>query len=933
MSDRVRLVRVFLSSPSDVADERALARQTLQDLNYDPLLRGAVTFEAVAWDSLGAPGLEADRVPQRAIEAGLPLPSQCDIFVGIFWARMGTPFEMNGQHYRSGTVYELEDARKSNRTRVLIYRRGEAVQFDPADPRFEERCAQWNQVEDLFAEFRGEGDAPIGGYNGYQTPSEFAKLLADHIKHILKQTVGPVHGSSALLPQWEGSPFPGLRAFTTADAPIFFGRGRETDELIRKVERQRVCIVMGASGSGKSSLVGAGLLPRLSAGAIDGSTGWLLPVFDECARVWRGLRFTPAEVGDDPFEAFASQLEMLSGISCTGLASQLAREPWSLAQALAARLPGRTTFVVFVDQFEELFTSCVDTLRVPFIRMLGSPSANVKWVLTVRSDFYHRCVDIPELSKLLETGQFPLTVPTDTLLDMIARPAQRALLDFDEGLTWRILEDTGHEPGSLALMAYALDELYELASRRHDRRMSLADYEALGGVQGAIGKRAESTYLALPGTPAEREECLWRVFRELVEVDERGTATRRRAPMASIAANAQGKLLIEAFTSARLLTSGTGDKGAIVEVAHEALMRSWGRLAQWLESVQADLRLLRQLKVAAAEWLDSSRSPDYLWRGDRAAALQTMIRRLGPDLSADELEFARPETEHLLGELELAATTHIRREMIGQRLLVLGDPRPGWSTENDVPAVRWCAVKGTDGETDFVDDKGVKYASLVLTDFYITAFPITVAQLGAFIDARGMASGEWWKDLENPVRERPSSSQSGGNYPVDSITWHMAMAFSRWLDFQARSATRSLVPGGDTRTWRIRLPHECEWQWASGGHQQHPSFPWGEGDDTRCNLKEAGIGRTVAVGMYPLGAAHCGALDMIGNVREWCLNAYKDVSDVGPGGNHPRAMRGGSVYQDARRSQSAYRASNGPGNVSREAGFRVVFAPDTNLPR
>ncbi len=933
MSDQVRLVRVFLSSPGDVADERALARQVLQDLSYDPLLRGAVAFDVVAWDSPGAPGLEATMLPQQAIEAGLPAPSQCDIVVAILWSRMGTPFEMNGRRYPSGTAYELEDARKSNKTRLLIYRRREVVHFDPADSRFLERYDQWKQVDELFAQLRGKDDAPIVGYNEYQTPSAFARLLADHVKHILKESVRPAHGSSAVLPRWEGSPFPGLRAFTTQDAPIFFGRGRETDELIRKVEQQRVCIVMGASGSGKSSLVGAGLLPRLKSGAIEGSAGWLVPEFDPRAHAWNGMRFTPAEVGEDPFGALARKVEALSGVACTELAAQLAQEPWSLAQALATRLPGGKTLVIFLDQFEELFTSCRPELRGPFIRMVSDPSANVRWVLTVRSDFYHRCVDIPELSRLLEAGQFPLTVPTDTLLDMIARPAQRALLDFDEGLTSRILRDTGHEPGSLALMAYALDELYVLASRRNDWRMSLADYEALGGVQGAIGKRAESTYLALAGTPAEREEALWRVFRELVEIDERGTATRRRAPMGPIGENAEDKALVDAFISARLLTTGTGDKGATVEVAHEALLRSWGRLAQWLESVQADLRLLRQLKLASAEWLVNARNPDYLWRGDRALAVQTMIKRLDPRLTAEEIEFAKPETEHLLSELGSETTTHIRREMVGQKLLELGDFRPGWSAEAKMPMLDWCAVKGTNGPKEFVDHQGAKLATVNLSDYFIAIFPVTVAQLNAFVETGGMTDDEWWKDLEAAERTPPAPSQSGGNYPADSVSWHVAMAFSRWFEALSKLSTRPQVPVGDKRIWRVRLPHECEWQWAAGSCGQHPNYPWGEWDAARCNLKEAGIGRTVAVGMYPLGAAPCGALDMIGNVKEWCLNVYKDVSEVGPGGTRPRAMRGGSVFQDALRALSAYRASMGPGNVSREAGFRLVFAPDENLPR
>ena len=265
------------------------------------------------------------------------------------------------------------------------------------------------------------------------------------------------------MPRWQGSPFPGLRAFTTADAPIFFGRERETDELIRKVEQHRVCFIMGASGSGKSSIVGAGLLPRLRAGAVPGSADWLIPEYDKVAQRWHGVRFSPAERGGDVFLALAAQLAPLLGLQPGTLADRLRSEPWSLeGVAGPVLMPGRTV-LIFVDQFEELFTSVAPCDRIAFVKLLCQPTPAVRWVLTVRSDFYHRCVDIPELSRLMVVGQFPLSVPADTLLDMITKPAERALLEFDEGLTWRILDETGQEPGSLALI---LDSSVSHSARR-----------------------------------------------------------------------------------------------------------------------------------------------------------------------------------------------------------------------------------------------------------------------------------------------------------------------------------------------------------------------------------------------------------------------------------------------------------------------------------
>lgn len=927
MSNTVPRIRVFLSSPGDVADERAMARQVIADLPYDPLLRSAVSFEIVAWDVPGAPGLDARMTPQEVLNAGLPLPSQCDIVVGILWSRVGTPFELDGQRYASGTLYELQEAKQGD-CDLLIYRRQEHIALNPSDPKFLQKYEQWKAVETFFAAYSDETGAALSGYNTYDTPTEFARLLTDHLKKILVRSFAPAAAAESLAPRWAGSPFPGLRAFTTVDAPIFFGRGRETDELVRQVANHRVVIVMGASGSGKSSLVGAGLLPRLKAGAIAGSRDWCIPEYEPTDKHWRGACFTPAEVSDNPFLGLSTKLAELVGHDPAKLASDLYSEPWSIDKVIEPLVIGGKKLLIFVDQFEELFTSVHERERIAFIRLLNHPNPSIRWVITVRSDFYHRCVDVPELARLLERGQFPLSVPTDTLLDMITRPADRAFIEFEEGLTWRILEDTGQEPGSLALMAYALDELYTIANQRGDRLMSIADYEGLGGVQGAIGKRAESTFAALPGIAEQRKDSLQHVFRELIEVDERGVATRRRALLYDVARDEQDRAFIDAFVAARLLTTSEGEQGGQVEVAHEALLRSWMRLAHWIESVQSDLLLLRQMKVAASEWAANERNHDYLWLGERGSEAQAMLIRLQPVLNDVETEFARPEADHLIDELQLSRTTHIRRETIGQRLLALGDPREGVGCDDGLPFIKWCYVDV--GETDsaeFRDHENKSFGVFNVHSFYIAKFPVTYAQFQSFVAAEnGVSTEAWWTEFEEPNRELQTPTQTGTNYPIDSVTWHFAVAYCRWLN---ATMPKERLPEviGSRDDWSIRLPHEWEWQWAAGGGSTVAAFPWGDWDPSKCNLKEAGIGRSMAVGLYPDGAAACGAMDVIGNVREWCLNTHKDTAHIAYTGKQPRALRGGSIYQDYLRAFTSYQASMGPGNPSREASFRLVYAP------
>ncbi|MCP5091110.1 MAG: ATP-binding protein, partial [Gammaproteobacteria bacterium] len=398
-------------------------------------------------------------------------------------------------------------------------------------------------------------------------------------------------------PLWEGSPFPGLRPFTLKDAPIFFGRGRETDNLISRLNTSgtRFLAVIGASGSGKSSLVAAGLLPRLRSGAIEGSQDW-------CC-----FRFTPGESGDDPYMAlavaFKSELEA-QGQRFGDVAKDLHDDPGIFANLVDLALKGRSKWadvLLFIDQFEELFTLVSTDYQDPFIDWLANAAKldRVRIVVTMRADFYNRCLHWDRLTELLETGSYPLKAPgPGALYEMVARPADRAGLVFEEGLANHILDDTGAEPGALALMAFALSELYE--AREVDGRLTESAYEGFNGVPGAIAKRAENTFGKLDD---ETQAALGHVFRELVDVDEQGVATRRRTPWDRVSASEPAARLISVLTDARLLvTSRAESKTPVVEVAHEALLRSWPRLEKWIATTADDLRLRRQITQLADYW-------------------------------------------------------------------------------------------------------------------------------------------------------------------------------------------------------------------------------------------------------------------------------------------------------------------------------------------
>ncbi len=946
-----RHIRIFLSSPGDVADERKIALEVIDQLPDKPAFRDKVTIRVVAWDKPGAgTPMLATMSPQAAIDSGLPKPSECDVVVVIFWARMGTPLDYKGKSYQSGTHYEyeeaIESARQNKRPEVVVYRRTEEPVIGMGDVDFIKRYEQYQRVQEFFAGFIGEEGKILQGYNQYEKPEDFRREFENHLETLVLRLLekpfavdAAGDAPTAVTKTWPGSPFPGLRAFTEEQAPIYFGRGRETDALIKKVAETRFVAVIGASGSGKSSLVAAGLIPRLRDNAISGE--------NVGSKDWHITRFTP---GEKPFESLAGAL-IRNVPSLKGdpveyaervekLAGALRKSPESLAETLETALADEESWaevLLFVDQFEELFTVADPAQRKPFAEMLAHASDRMRVIVTLRADFYHQAV--PYLAEQLRDGDFALGAPSPiALYEMTTRPAERAGLTFDGGLAEQIIDDTGDEPGALALMAYALDELYKIAEKRGDRCLTFDDYDELNSVQGAIGKRAESVFSDLPIN--EPEEVLRRVFRELVEVDERGTATRQRVGIELFERDDAATQLLMAFTEARLLVQSRGGDSAIVEVSHEALFRSWKRLADWIEEAQADLFLLRQMRNAAAQWEESRHSRSFLWLTERGQDMMDMLERQQPKLNEVEKAFARPEQAHLLDEIADVDILHQRREVIGLRLYELGDPRPDIGLRKDgLPHIEWCYVDVPEHlrgkKIEFIGDEG-KYGDFEVQPFYIAKYLVTYPQFQVFLDdPEGFENDKWWEGLTEQYRKQEMSEQRQkyDNYPRGTVSWYQCVAFTRWLNAKLTPdgwpvGTRYIASAEGKHQsgtqWQIRLPTEWEWQQAATGGNPQNEYPWGEWDGRRCNTAEAGIGRTTAVGMYPAGAARCGALDMSGNLREWCLNEYEKPANVGISSAARRVLRGGAFNRLQNLASCAYRNFNLPYSRHYYYGFRVV---------
>ena len=660
----MKTIRIFISSPDDVVEERRKACDVIASL--EPRYAGRFRLVPVLAEEMQA---GPDTAPARTKE------HRFDIAVLILWSQLGatqgpTARKADGAEYGSGTErdFDLMNAGREGggaRAAILAYTRNDpdgllGRQKGQPSERLEDMVLQRRLTEEFIAAHLtgAAGGSKARAHHIYTKPVEFAHRLRVHVREILDGLLGEDGGATWDVAE-KGAPFRGLDAFEPEHAGIFFGREDEICAVQLALRHQAAAgcafvLIVGASGSGKSSLARAGVLPAVMQFDLD-----------ETVRAWRHAIFIPGTAAKNLCaglaRALCSALPELreTGMSIESLASGLRENPALICRVVLPNALGAgVRLLLLFDQFEELFSHSAispDERAAFSVAMDALARSGSVWVLaTVRSDFYDKCQTLPRLMEMKgERGQFDLLPPdTEDLRRIITAPASLAGLRFEkdattgEALDRRLLDDATRHPEALPLLEYALRELFE--RREPDGTLTLAQYRELGGVEGALGHRAEAVFLAL-SLPVQN--ALDGVLSSLVTLreDADASATRARVPMESVASTHERAKLIASFVNERLFfTDRDASSGeAILTLSHEAVLRCWPRASQWIERNRDFLRVRARLRDGLRAWNENARAADYLLPpGKPLEDARTLLAARGEDLAPAEREFIEASIAH-----------------------------------------------------------------------------------------------------------------------------------------------------------------------------------------------------------------------------------------------------------------------------------------------
>jgi formylglycine-generating enzyme required for sulfatase activity/energy-coupling factor transporter ATP-binding protein EcfA2 len=678
-------------------------------------------------------------------------------------------------------------------------------------------------------------------------------------------------------------PYPGLLAFGPEDAGLFFGRDRESDDISRRIRQQNFLLVVGPSGSGKSSLVSAGVLPRLT--AADG-VGWMA----------RTLR------------PDAGALRWLTGLLDGAGASASQDRFRESVDALLHTVPGAGRLLLFFDQAESIFLLPSKEERALFLALLDRLRRVDKCVvlLAMRADFYADLMT----SILWPVGRgerveiAPLR--SAALREAITRPAARAGVYLEPVLVERLLRDAGEEPGALSLVQETMVLLWERMTRR---LLTVSAYEDLGGqarsgLAAALATRADA---ALASLSAAQRSIARRIFLRLVQLGEGRQDTRRPQPVGALRASGDDPALFDStlrhLTDRRLVTVSADSEKPTVDLGHEAMITHWPTLGDWIDESRADELARRRIERDSEEWRRNKRDRGELYRRRKLADALELAARREHELSQNAVRFlAAGRRRRRLGLLSLAVVAIVA--LGGVVWLAKTPVRDAWLKHEaerfspQVPLAGGPAIVGPGG-------RRVRFPSL-LVDIH----EVSNRQYRYCVEAQQCAP-------PYELADDAHFAEGDRNLPVVYVTAYDAVQFCSWLG--------------------RRLPTEPQWERIARG-TDGAAYPWGNAPP---KPRQANIilGKLKPRGLVPVsstafssGDSRDGVEQLIGNAREWTatVSGYSPTGTVVLLGNWNGrdrvtgvAVMGGGYLDDAASvPDSPYPFA--PSTSDGETGFRCV---------